>query len=716
MKNTGQLVVLCFIGTVSTLCAQLTQAVIVDDNGTAIRNTAMPGPGIVADAGWQLQGDWGSYLGTPIAPSYFITAVHIGGSSGQVLHFQGTDYTIDATYGYGGVTSIPGTDLNVWKINGTFSSFAELYTTQNEVGQHLVVFGRGTAPGEPVIVNGQSRGWLWGGIDGIRSWGENDVTNIVDGQLRYEFNNGAGPNEAHLSDHDSGGAVFIQDDGIWKLAGINYAVDGPYSTGASGSNPFNAAIFDKKGLYTQGNNGWVLNVADSAGASYSTRISTNADAITATIPGPAVPLTLSSLTFVDAQSYANLGNVKVVLFNSSGGKAQLNANASGQQSFSKPLILASNTDVVFKAGGTLTLSGQIDNSAGSRISVSGGGTLMISGPQIHGPGSILHVDASGLVLNTDAGSPTGRTLAVDAGPGSTIRLNGPEHLAALSLAGATASLAPGASLILDSLNLAGGATLDVGSNFAILHYTADSPLSTVQQWLAGGSIFTSASTAPGTKAALALVDNRALHLFNWHGEPLSDGTDFNELLLAYTYLGDTNLDGKVDDQDYLNIIADMGKTGASWLEGDVNGDGLVDPSDFAIVTQYLGAGSGGDLGTPLAAVFGSGNATNVPEPSCLALLAIGVCALLPRRRANASGSASKHNCPKLELDSLHELFDVINRRLEHLLLILVQFNFDDALDAIAAQDAGDAHEVAADAVFLVAEDRTGKDAFLVTDD
>ena len=635
MKNPGQLFSVALVCTVSAICAGSAHAVIIDNNGTVTRNTAPPAPGSVADAAWQLEGQWGGYLGTPIAPNYFVTAAHIGGSSNQTFQFQGSTYTIDASYGSGGVCAIPNTDLLVWKINGSFNSFAELYTAQNEVGRHMVVIGRGTAPGDPVTVNGQLRGWLWGTADGRQSWGENDVTNIVNDPstgdlLHYEFNNGAGPNESHLSAGDSGGAVFIQDNGLWKLAGINYAVDGPYSTTASGSNSFLAAIFNKNGLYTQGNSGWELNSVNIPGGSYSTRISTNAQTIEGIIPGPAIPLTLAALTFTTAQSYSNLGNVKVVLFNASGGNAQINAKATGQQSFSKPLILAGNTDVLVAASGTLTISGPLDNSAGTRVNISGGGTLVISGPQTQGAGATMQVNGSALVFNTDAGSTTSRTLAISAGPGSTVRLNSSEHLAALSLTGAAGSLAPGASFVTDSLYLDTGGTLDVGNSFLILHYAAASPLATVQKWLAGGSIFTSIATAPGTTAALALVDNRSLHLLDWHGEPLSDGSNFNQLLLAYTYLGDTNLDGVVDDQDYLNIITNFGKTGASWFDGDLNGDGVVDLADYNLVTQNLGAGVG--FGSPLAAVFGPDSAAAVPEPGTLTLLGVGALGLVRRRR------------------------------------------------------------------------------------
>jgi hypothetical protein len=57
--------------------------------------------------------------------------------------------------------------------------------------------------------------------------------------------------EGHLSVGDSGGAAFVYDmpTNRWELAGINLAVDGPFSTSSNGANAFDAAMFDTTGLF-----------------------------------------------------------------------------------------------------------------------------------------------------------------------------------------------------------------------------------------------------------------------------------------------------------------------------------------------------------------------------------------------------------------------------------------------------------------------------------
>ena len=224
--------------------------ILLDTAGPAANTTAPSGP--LAGSGWQYEATWGGYLGTPIAPHFFISAAHIG-AAGSNLIFQGSTYTIVRSF------SLPGGDLLIWQVKESFPFFASLYSKRDELSKHLVVIGRGTQRGSKVMLDGSPRGWLWGPGDGVQRWGENDVADIIlygghdliNATFDQHLQPNDHPNESHLSSGDSGGAIFLNDsnDGAWKLAAINYAVDDLY-TAPILSSQFVAAIFDARGFYS----------------------------------------------------------------------------------------------------------------------------------------------------------------------------------------------------------------------------------------------------------------------------------------------------------------------------------------------------------------------------------------------------------------------------------------------------------------------------------
>lgn len=285
-----------------------TPGVLFFSTGDANYNTTAP-TGTLAGSGWELEGKWGVSLATPIGPRHFLSVQHLGGNPGDRFEFQGAEY-VTAEF-----LDDPSSDLRIWKIRGKFPAFATLYRGSNEIGQRVVVHGRGTQRGAPLFaesaLGGALKGWLWGSSDLRPRWGENEVERIeestaIPGQshpvgpiLRMAFNAQTGPNEAHLSFGDSGGGLFMREGAAWVLAGVSHSVDGLYNTTNSGTG-FNAAVFDARGLYLGSESHWSL-VANPQrevpGGFYAIRISVRAgwiDSILAQVSAGETPTLQSS--------------------------------------------------------------------------------------------------------------------------------------------------------------------------------------------------------------------------------------------------------------------------------------------------------------------------------------------------------------------------------------------------------------------------------------
>ena len=62
----------------------------------------------------------------------------------------------------------------------------------------------------------------------------------------------------------------------------------------------------------------------------------------------------------------------------------------------------------------------------------------------------------------------------------------------------------------------------------------------------------------------------------------------DEWLSCLRVLGDTNGDGKVDFEDFLNLSSNFGSTDAERHEGDLNDDQAVNFDDFLILSGRFG--------------------------------------------------------------------------------------------------------------------------------
>ena len=262
----------------SALLTLQAQAVIFADTSDPLHNTTTPGD----NSGWQYEGIVGGYLGVPIAPHFYITAKHFGGSIGQVFNFHGDSYItigyyetvvseavlVSRHYTSSGYTETAttgtATDLRIWEVEPTkpFPTYAPLSTGIADLGATATIYGGGAQRGDSVSVATELKGWKWGDLNFRQRWGRNVVTGTVDGgedlgELLYcDFDQPGIVDECHLSTGDSGGGLFVLENGLWRLAAINFAVDGPFRTDSMGAS-FHAALFDAAGLEYADGASWV---------------------------------------------------------------------------------------------------------------------------------------------------------------------------------------------------------------------------------------------------------------------------------------------------------------------------------------------------------------------------------------------------------------------------------------------------------------------------
>jgi hypothetical protein len=262
------------------------QGVILFGTDDPARNTTAP-TGALEGSGWQWEGRMGFFLGTAIGPRQFITASHLQVSGASIIEYRGL------TYHAVGKTNLAGTDLDVLTIAGRFPDYAPLCSSRREVGRPVVLVGRGGRRGSE---NG-TRGWFIGDYDAAQRWGTNLVDSIIPASmssggelLAMGFNANAGADEGIFSAGDSGGGTFVLDrDNRWKLAGVNFGVDGPFTDNTNNS-PVFGALFDIRGLYVgfPGQQQFIPNSpAPIAARSIVTRISSHIDWLSARIAEPA---------------------------------------------------------------------------------------------------------------------------------------------------------------------------------------------------------------------------------------------------------------------------------------------------------------------------------------------------------------------------------------------------------------------------------------------
>jgi autotransporter-associated beta strand protein len=317
-----------------------------------------------------------------------------------------------------------------------------------------------------------------------------------------------------------------------------------------------------------------------------------------------------------------------VLFNdSNGGNYAVTLNSTVSPSW----VVVNNSLGNYIISGTGAIAG-----AGA-LTKSGSGTLTLSTANSYSGGTFVY----GGTLLIDPTSTPATTSALPAGgvfiTGGTLQL----------ASGVTAGSgpAPTSSVNITSLSITGNGVLDVNNNHIIITYGSSDPIATIVGYLKAG-YNGGAWNGPGG------IDTSAPLMVNGlkYGVGYADGNDHvlaglssGQIEVAYTLLGDANLDGLVNGSDFNILAANFNQSVTGWDQGDFNYDGLVNASDFNDLAANFNQGvsgadvSAGDVAALDAFATAIGlslpTSADVPDPATGSLLLIAGAGLLtPRRR------------------------------------------------------------------------------------
>ncbi|HEY1922515.1 MAG TPA: endo-1,4-beta-xylanase, partial [Tepidisphaeraceae bacterium] len=250
-------------------------------------------------------------------------------------------------------------------------------------------------------------------------------------------------------------------------------------------------------------------------------------------------------------------------------------NSTNLQTVNIALAMQANTNFN-AASGDLAVGGNI--SGGFALTKTGSHTLTLSGINTYGTTT---VSAGTLVIGAIGALPANSSVAINGT--STMQFAANTSLETLS-----------------SLSIAAGATLDITNNHLILSYTGTSPIATIAGYIASGYAG-GTWTGPGIISSSVAANPSYGIGYAAGADGVVAGLSSGQIEVAYTLLGDANLDGVVSGVDFTIVTSNLGRSVSGWDQGDFNYDGLVTGEDFTFLAQNLGrSASGADVAIPAA--------------------------------------------------------------------------------------------------------------------
>jgi hypothetical protein len=227
------------------------------------------------------------------------------------------------------------------------------------------------------------------------------------------------------------------------------------------------------------------------------------------------------------------------------------------------------------------------------------------------------------------GTATGGTLNTTVAAGAQLSTNRLMQNGLTLEGNSRMTLLPvGGTSVVTSLNLASGATLDIGNNALVVDYSGTSPVATARQqivsgrgltglgatWTGAGITSSAAAQANATEPesrSVGYAENSALPL-GPYAMFRGQAVDATSVLIAYTRTADANLDGLVDDEDVTVLGASYapGASNGVWALGDFEYNGFIDDDDVTLLGAFYNPSAG-----PLAApIFVATVAASSPDP------------------------------------------------------------------------------------------------------
>jgi formylglycine-generating enzyme len=300
---------------------------------------------------------------------------------------------------------------------------------------------------------------------------------------------------------------------------------------------------------------------------------------------------------------------------SDGTNVTFNDNNNGHYNVALNMTVAPMS-VTVNAAGNYAISGSGTIGGSGSLTQNGTGTLQLSTVNSYSGGTI--VNAGTLVAGVSGALPSG----------GSVTING----------NAVVKLAAGSGLqTISTLTLAQTATFDIENNHVLISDTPGTAATTISELKQGRA---SNFAGPG-----GIISSTAAALSSYgvaFGEGgVIPGIPSGEIELSFTLYGDINQDGVVNGTDLGILAAHFGHlvTGG-WEQGDFDYSGTVDGTDFALLARNFGQSATGRSVALPSSVWAAldtfaashGLLADVPEPASGALLAVGVGAMLRRRR------------------------------------------------------------------------------------